>query len=257
MPVSIGGSLPAGTDAVLDHHAVNRIGGMMEITAQVSPGEQVRMAGHDVAKGAVMIPAGTVVSPQHRLACDVLSIKSMDVWRCALAITPHDDPARQWLSDQVRAWGCSVDDHPAGRMMVIDWMSDGVAQVALLPGAGIGVSLDHNPPVLHCPPRFDCAVALAFAILLPVIAARTTRRVQTQPYSLQRKLPSRIGMSELVLLKTDGKNAYPFGAGEVTLESLLQADAFAMIPAASEGYAAGEIMSATLLSAPMTALDAP
>ncbi|MGL4323762.1 MAG: hypothetical protein ACRCTD_06935 [Beijerinckiaceae bacterium] len=255
-PVCIGDRLPAAADVVLDHQAVSRIGGMMEITTQAAPGEQVRMAGHDVREGAVMIPAGTTVSAQHRLACDVLSIKSIDVWRCALAIKPHDDPARQWLSDQVRAWGCCVDDH-ATPAMVIDWMSDGAAQVALLPGAGIGVGLDHKPPVLHCPPRFDSAVALALAILLPVIAARTGRRVQTMPCILQRKLPSRIGMSELVLVKTDGIDAYPFGAGEVTLESLLQADAFAIIPAASEGYAAGETMSATLLSAPMIALDAP
>ena len=68
---------------------------------------------------------------------------------------------------------------------------------------------------------------------------------------LARKVSSLIGSTELALFAIVEGRFEPLCVGEVTLAALARADAAALLPPGSEGFAAGASLSARLLPGSM------
>ena len=64
-----------------------------------------------------------------------------------------------------------------------------------------------------------------------------TRRSSDLP--LKRKVTSTIGLTELVPVSCAGAVAEPLASGYLSLESLARSDGWLVVPAESEGFAAG------------------
>jgi hypothetical protein len=64
------------------------------------------------------------------------------------------------------------------------------------------------------------------------------------------KVTSSVGLSEIALLKADACTALPLAVADLTLAAIASANAFAVLPAVSEGLAAGSLIDAVLLDKP-------
>jgi molybdopterin biosynthesis enzyme len=60
---------------------------------------------------------------------------------------------------------------------------------------------------------------------------------------LARKISSAPGVSELVLVRMEGGAWSPFGAGASPLSAIARAHGYLIVPAASEGMAAGALVA--------------
>ncbi len=61
--IMTGAPLPPGADAVVRFEDTDRATDVVEVRKAVPPGENVRLAGEDLTKGAVVLPAGTLLRP--------------------------------------------------------------------------------------------------------------------------------------------------------------------------------------------------
>ena len=67
LEVMTGGPVPAGTDAFVPVELIRRDGDAIVFTATPVPGMFLRPQGSDLARGAVLLPAGTRIAPPHLL----------------------------------------------------------------------------------------------------------------------------------------------------------------------------------------------
>ena len=90
-----GAGIPEGADAVVMQEDASVDGDHVVIGARPSPGEWIRRAGEDIREGAVILPAGTRLSPQATgLAA---SVGSRAACRCTVACaSPASSPATNW-----------------------------------------------------------------------------------------------------------------------------------------------------------------
>ncbi len=63
--------------------------------------------------------------------------------------------------------------------------------------------------------------------------------------SLKRKVASAIGMTELIPVRCSDGMAEPLASGYLSLSALTQSDGFIVVPADSEGFAAGTQVAVT------------
>lgn len=252
-PVSVaaGDELPDRCDAVADRQAVEWHGAYAEMHEQVPPGQNVRLAGHDLPQGGQIVVPGEWITPALALACELAQVPEISVYRPAIFLAPHPGPARAWLLHMLKAQGADCMDNQAHAALHIHWDGTAAPSLALAPGAGIAMQADPLCLVLSCPPRFDSAVALYAAILVPCLAAMTQRRIRARHVRIVRKISSAIGISDIVLLAASGDGMIPLAVGEITVEALLKAEAFAILAPHSEGLPAGEILSVTPLHTPL------
>jgi len=64
---------------------------------------------------------------------------------------------------------------------------------------------------------------------------------------LARKIASSVGIAEIVLLAWEHHAWTPLAVGGWPLQAMARADAWLLIPASHEGFAAGELVDAYLL----------
>jgi molybdopterin molybdotransferase len=82
MGIATGGTLPPGADAVIMVEHTQTLGGTtVEIRRTVTPGENVMLAGEDVAAGDTALPAGRRLRPQDVGLLAALGRTSLDVFR--------------------------------------------------------------------------------------------------------------------------------------------------------------------------------
>lgn len=90
-PISTGGPLPRGTDAVvMVEHTHPADGGAIEIRRSASPGQFVSYAGSDIARGETLLRAGTVIGSREigmLAACGVASVPAARKPRVAILST--------------------------------------------------------------------------------------------------------------------------------------------------------------------------
>ncbi|MGQ9801176.1 MAG: molybdopterin molybdotransferase MoeA [Candidatus Saccharicenans sp.] len=91
--VMTGAPVPAGADAVIPLEETEEDGGFVILKRQFRRGENVREAGEDVARGAVIIEEGTVLKPPHLgllAACGFNKIKVYRKPRLVVLITGNE-----------------------------------------------------------------------------------------------------------------------------------------------------------------------
>jgi molybdopterin molybdotransferase len=107
--IMTGARLPDGLDRVIAVEQTERIdASRVRLLAEVAPGQNVRLAGSDVAAGEVVFAAGSVLAPQHLMLLAALGVASVTVAarpKVAALCTGRelvDDPAVPLASGQIR-----------------------------------------------------------------------------------------------------------------------------------------------------------
>ena len=120
--------------------------------------------------------------------------------------------------------------------------------VALQPGRTTAVGRVGNVPLVALPGAPDHALAAWWTLAMPALerlSGLSARRGLTLP--LLRKIASSVGITDMVLLQNTENGWMPLATGDISLDAMARADAWLMVPAASEGFAAGSVVAAYML----------
>lgn len=115
---------------------------------------------------------------------------------------------------------------------------------ALAPGETAALGFVEARPVLLLPGRLDAALAVWLLVgrhLLDTLAASTRRDNEpAETLTLARKVASTVGLAELVpVRRTPEGQVEPLATRYLPLSSLTRGDGWILVPAESEGFAAG------------------
>lgn len=250
-PVAAGDELPDGCDAVIDPAAVIRTGAILLVAEEATPGMNARLSGQDLAHDGLLLPAGSRITPEAILACRLAGIDTVTVRQPALSVQLEDPSHEAWLRARVMALGCNLVEHghPADTVICNTGQAD--PRLALQPGETSWIEILADGSVqIEMPRRFDGLIAAYVALVVPVVAELSARRIGTIARPLARKIASSIGMTELVLLRGSEGKLNPTATGTVALAALAQSDTYYLVPAGVEGHAIGEVISAMRLDDP-------
>ena len=272
--VDAGDALPRGCDAVLPVDAVMLRGGRIEAVAPVTPWAGVLTAGDDATPRTPLRSAG-----ERLRAHDIAAIAAAGVEDVAIRAprvhlvaagsrTPVINATRVMLARFIAAAGgaavkdadtldAALADRNADMIVAVGGTGRGrndgsvrsLARLGNVTAHGIAVSPGETAafgfvdarPVLLIPGRLDAALAVWLLIGRHIIARLAGGKVREAPVMLplKRKVTSAIGLTEVVPVTCAGGMAEPLGSGYLSFESLARSDGWIVIPADSEGLAAG------------------
>jgi molybdopterin biosynthesis enzyme len=111
--LSAGEAMPAATDAILPHEAIEERDARIDIVASVTPGDGVLAPGADAQAGAVLMRAGTQLRAHMIAALSAAGIHTVDVRKPRIAIAARRSDrfisaARDWLAHAIHADGGEV-----------------------------------------------------------------------------------------------------------------------------------------------------
>jgi molybdopterin biosynthesis enzyme len=117
--------------------------------------------------------------------------------------------------------------------------------IAILPGETTALGFVEARPVLLLPGRFDAALAAWLTVGRRLLARLAFRLVEDQPFTaeLSRKVASPLGLAEVVPVRRRLGTVEPVAQGYLPPQALARADGWLLVPADSEGYAAGSKVS--------------
>lgn len=281
--VEAGDAMPAGCDCILDADAVDASGPLVQVLAEGVPGQGVRRAGSEIGERVPAAAEGCPVGPADLLLARVAGVEKLGVRRPRLRIVnvPGATMTMHLVAETARDAGLEVQmceaaardaasiaealGDSAGDLVVtiggsgVGRQDNAVAALAqcgdvlvhglaLLPGRTAAVARVGRVPVVALPGSPDHALAVWFALVLPLIdrlSARQPHRQMTLP--LARKIASNVGMAEIALLARDHQAWLPLAVGDWSLQAIARADAWLLIPGSHEGFAAGSPVDAYLM----------
>lgn len=211
--IAAGEPLPAGTDAVLPPEQASDAGPWAEVTGSIAAGEGVVPPGGHLAAGQVLARAGEVPSVLARLLAAAAEGRLAAM---LAALTPS---------------GLSLG--PVLRPAIAGLAARPIEETVLGAGEGGGHSLSL--------PADPAAMLLAWCALL---APEGGSRVEAR---LARKLPSAVGLSDIVPVRLAEGVARPLAAADCpSLGALATAAGWVEVPPESEGWPEGAAVSVTL-----------
>ncbi|MBR0711604.1 molybdopterin-binding protein [Bradyrhizobium liaoningense] len=281
--VDAGDAMPEGCDCVLDADAVEVSGPLAQVLAEGVPGQGIRRAGSDIAAGTTAGAKGYPVGPADLLLAGVAAVNGLSVRRPRLCIVnvPGATTTAHMIAGMANAAGLEVRTHEAGardEASIADVLDASACDLLLTVGgsglgrhdaavtalAGRGELLAHGialqpgrtaavgrlgeVPAVALPGSPDHALAAWLALVLPLIdrlSARQPRRQTTLP--LARKIASTVGIAEIALLAEEHRAWTPLAVGDWPLQAIARADAWLIIPASHEGFAAATSVDAYLM----------
>src|SRR3954451_14874753 len=281
--VDAGDAMPAGCDCVLDADAVEMSGPLVQVVAESAPGQGVRRAGSDIDGPTPAAEEGYPVGPGALLLARAAGLDRLSVRRPRLRIVnvPGATLTMHLLAAIARAAALDVQTHEAGArdagsiaeaigaptcdlMLTIGGSGVGrndaaitaLAQrgdviahgLALQPGRTAAIGRLGTVPVVALPGSPEHALAVWLALVLPLLD-RLSARLPRRPIalSLARKIASSVGIAEMVLLAEEHHAWVPLAVGEWPLQAIARADAWLLVPASHEGFAAGAPVDAYLM----------
>jgi molybdopterin molybdotransferase len=177
MAIATGGAVPEGADAVVPIEEASERDGAVEIPAPTDAGRHVRPRGGDVAAGAVVLDAGTVVTPARLgalAAAGIAEVRSARRPRVAILTTGTE------LRPPGEALG-------PGEI----YESNGAMLAALL--ADAGAEVERLPPVHDD----EAAHREALRDALELDVAVTSGGVSVGPHDLVRTVAGELGVEEV------------------------------------------------------------
>ena len=282
--IEAGQSLPIGTDAVAPLDAITQRGERVEVIVPVLAGQGVLPAGGDAAAQTVLRRAG---ERMRDIDCAVaaavgfaeLNVREPRIWiaRGRAATTPLIDAGLAMLARFVGKSGATIhgeltDLHEAlardeaDAVIALGGTGGGrddesvrtlarlgrveAHGVAVAPGETAAFGFAGERPVLLMPGRIDAALALWLLIGRRLVAKLAGGGVADTPtvMPLKRKATSTIGMTELIPVSCADGMAEPLGSGYLPFTALARSDGWIVVPADSEGFAAGAEVAVTLWS---------
>ena len=285
--VESGDAMPQGCDCVIDADCVDQIGPVFQALTEARPGQGVRRMGEDIAeRNSLDFVSGRMVRPLDLLVARAAGLEKMSVRRPCLCIVDIPASSGETLTEQLiaenaaAAGAAAICTKAAGRdaASVANALNSGVCDmlvtiggsgvgrndatiaalascgkvmahgIALEPGRTAATGVIGNVPVIALPGAPDAALAAWWTLALPALdrlSGLWPRDYLTLP--LERKIASSVGLSEIVVLEQIEESWVPIAVGDLPLEAIARADAWLMVPAASEGFAAGTPVGAYIL----------
>ena len=281
--VEAGERMPDGCDCVLDADLAERAGAHFQILAEAPPGHGVRRAGNDLEAGRAIVAAGHRIGAVDLLVMraaglDRVQVRSPRVRVIDVPSTDSRTVSSQFVCGFARACGARVSVSRAeGRdlasisaavgqekcdlLLIVGGTGFGRMDatihaltsrnallaygLALQPGRTAAIGKIGDTPVVAIPGAPDQALAVCLMLIQPVLerlSARTPRAGVIRP--LARKIASAIGVAELVLLKISDGAWMPLATGQLSLEAIVDADAWLVVAPDSEGYAVATALEA-------------
>jgi molybdopterin molybdotransferase len=272
--IDTGDALPNGTDAVAPLDAVALRGTHAEAIAAVAPGDGVLTVGGDAAPATGLRRAGERLRALDLAVIAAAGIAEAKIRspllvlaRAAAARTPMLDAAQATLTRCATNVGCVVREASSLADALGDGQCDAVIGIggtgsgrrddavqelarrgqvevhgmAICPGETAALGFLGERPVLLVPGRLDAALAVWLLVGRHLMARLAGGRVDdcAAAATLRRKVTSTIGMTELIPVSCGRGMADPLGSGYLSLTALARSDGFIMVPAESEGFAAG------------------
>jgi molybdopterin molybdotransferase len=282
--IEAGQSLPRGTDAVAPLDAITQRGERVEVIVPVLTGQGILPAGGDAAAQTALRRAG---ERMRDIDCAVaaavgfaeLNVREPRIWiaRGRATTTPLIDAGLAMLARFVGKSGATIhgeltDLHEAlardeaDAVIALGGTGGGrddesvrtLARLGRVEAHGIAVSPGETAafgfagerPVLLMPGRIDAALALWLLIGRRLVAKLAGGGLADTPavMPLKRKATSTIGMTELIPVTCADGMAEPLGSGYLPFAALARSDGWIVVPADSEGFAAGAQVAVTLWS---------
>ena len=279
--VETGEPLPPECDCVIDHHGIDPGGPMPQAMIEALPGENVRRPGEDAAAGGALFAPGHRLRLIDLANLQALGIEHLPVRRPHVMMidTPARDGARTTINFMQRALiaagarvtkrACadrsasaieaSLETAKADLILLVGGTGLGASDhaidalencgvvkmqgVALEPGRTAAMAAVGETPVIAIPGLFEQALGVWLGLVQPALD-QLTRRQPVAPLKLPltQKIASRVGVAEVALLRRQGDAFAPLAIGELPMQSLCAATHVTIIPAGSEGHAAGELV---------------
>jgi molybdopterin molybdotransferase len=277
--VAAGQELPPGFDAVAPLDAVTLSGsgqalaavapgeGVLPAGADAKPGTVLRRAGQKLrasdvaAMRALGIAQVSIRAPHVRVVRARPGDRVLDIAADWVVAAAAADSAR------VNSYGWSGDDAKHLHDALIAKLTDAIIVVggtgtgrndisvetlrragrvevhgiALAPGETTAVGMIGATPVILVPGRLDAAIAAYLTVgrhMLAQLAGQRDAEVSV-PVMLNRKVTSRLGMTEVVPVRRTADGVEPLAADYLPHAALVQANGYILVPADSEGYPAG------------------
>jgi molybdopterin biosynthesis enzyme len=260
--VDAGAPMPHDTDAVLPPDAVTGA----EVHAAATSGDGVLAAGADARPEHPLRRAG-----ERLRAADVAALQMVGVSRVRVreprvrVVSAGADAAALAVARGVAAHGTKVTfvrmleralAEEADAVIAVGGTGAGtqdrsvemLARAGTVDIHGFGLSpgetsaLGHVgvQPVLLLPARLDAALAAFLVVGDAVLRGLTGAPISPgMPVTLARKIVSTVGLAEVVPVRVTDHGAEPLASGHWPMQALAAADGWVLIPAESEGFAAG------------------
>lgn len=288
--VEAGDRMPDHCDCVLDADLVVQSGPMFQVVGEAIPGQGVRRAGHDHATGRSILTAGRRITPMDVMVARAVGLDSLAIRQPHVRVidVPAQDgntASVSFIVESARSAGARVSVAKASArdataiataiegegcdlVLVVGGTGTGRSDatvkalstcgevrahgLALQPGRTAIIGALGANPVIGLPGAPDQALAVWLALAGPVLD-RLTVRLPTPGMTgtLARKISSAVGFAEIVLLRATDSGWMPLAAGQFSLAQIAAADAWLMVAADSEGYAAGAEVGAFPLRNPV------
>jgi molybdopterin molybdotransferase len=273
--IDVGEPLPSDTDAVLPLDAVTLRGHRAEALAAVTAGEGVLPKGGDATARTPLRRAGRSVRAIDIAVMAAAEIKDVTIRAPRIHIV-YGGEARSpaigvALTTLMRVVGeaggvvtgrsitlePALGDEEISAVIAVGGTGSGrrdaavhtLARLGRVEAHGIAVSPGETAafgfagkrPVLLIPGRLDAALTIWLLIGRYLVAKLAGGSIADWPVTLplERKVTSTIGLTELVPVRCARGVAEPLASGYLSLESLARSDGWIVVPAESEGFAAG------------------
>jgi molybdopterin biosynthesis enzyme len=272
--IDTGDALPSATDAVAPLDAVALRGTRAEALAAIAPGDGVLAAGGDVAPATALRRAGERLRALDLAAIAAAGIAEVTIRaprlvlaRATAARTAMLDAAQVTLSRCAADAGCIVREASSLAQALANNQCDAVIGIggtgngrrddavqelarrgqvelhgmAIVPGETAALGFLGERPALLVPGRLDAVLAVWLLVGRYVAAKLAAGRVDERATTarLRRKVTSTIGLTEVIPVSCSIGMAEPLGSGYLSLTALARSDGFIIVPAESEGFAAG------------------
>jgi len=270
--VDVGQPMPPGTNCVARLDVVTVTAGRAEVLDTVNPGDGVLPAGGDSDGDAPLRRKGEAVRLLDLTLLRAAGVTEISALAARIAVLPlRDDGIMldivQFLGGDMA--GIAMPELPVcdlATALVMERVDAIVAvggtgqgrddrSVATLADKGrlvthgIGISPGETAafgfagakPVLLLPGRLDAALAVWVTIGRAMLKRLTgdAQSNRTTTVTLSRKVVSTVGLVEVIPLRRSGELADPLAAKYLSLTALARSDGWLLVPADSEGYAAG------------------
>jgi molybdopterin molybdotransferase len=266
--VEAGDRIPEACDCVLDEDSVDLSGPIAQVLAEAIPGQGVRRKGGPIADARRIADAcGPGDLSAHRLRVRVVNVPGGAITAKLIANglrTAGADVARvEAAARDAASIGKQLDDSDCDLLIIVGGSGVGRTDasvialaargeviahgLALQPGRTAAVGRIGRAPAIVIPGTPDQALAVWWAVVLPVLDRLANRERGTLTLPLARKIASSVGLVEIVLLERQADAWMPLATGDLPLETVVRADAWLLVSGGSEGYAAGAPVSAYLL----------